>query len=113
MHLRQSLARYFRNENITEGGFMAREGLVQVIQGSAITVKADVTPEDHDDDELPCTVTLGRAGALVSASCDCEEHNCAHIWATILVAERQGLLLGTVGSGPPYMMNHQASHLAP
>ena len=103
MHLRQSLARYFRNENISEGSLIAKAGWVQVFSGTSIAVKADVLAGDSDD-EPPFSVTLSRVGAIVTGLCDCEEYNCAHIWATILEAESQGLLLGSIGSGAPYMM---------
>ena len=102
MHLRQSLARYFRNENMTEGSRLLKSNAVSVSIGTFQLVRVDVT-DDGAEGALPFQVTLTRTGAAVTGVCDCGNHNCAHMWAAILIADDNGLLLGTVGSGAPYM----------
>ena len=103
MHLRQSLARYFRHENISEGSHLAKSGMVQVLLGTSQLVTANILPEELD--EPPFSVTLNRAGAVVSGLCDCTEHNCCHIWAAMMVADERGFLMGSQNSGAPYMLN--------
>ena len=102
MHLRQSLERYFRTENIAEGVILAASGFVQIFSGTSHAVKADVLAEDADE-EPPYSVKLNRNGAIVTAYCDCGEPNCAHIWATIVEADSQNLLSGPTGSGHAFM----------
>src|SRR5450432_2765157 len=101
MHLRQPLARFFSHTAITEGAILARHGAVQIRGGTYGLVESDV--EAEDEFESPYHVKMTRQAALISAECECGERNCLHIWATILVAEQAGLLLGSVGSGSPYM----------
>ena len=103
MHLRQSLARYFRNENIAEGSQIAKSGDVSILQGTQHFVVSEVHDELKDAFE-PWEVSLRRQGAVVTCECDCGEHNCAHGWATIITADERGLLTGSGGSGAPYMM---------
>jgi hypothetical protein len=98
MHLRQSLARFFHRSAISEGARLEQDDRVSITTGSARMVEAEV------DDEGPLGVTLNRVGALVTSACECGRTQCGHVWATILATDREGLLLGVIGSAPPYMV---------
>src|SRR5262245_11217790 len=96
--LTRALARDVPGGSRTKGRQYHLEGAVTKLEGSAWSVKATVRGSHEYRDRIE------RQENAFEASCECpyfldRVDICKHIWATLLEAERRGLLLGdgTIG----------------
>jgi superfamily II DNA or RNA helicase len=92
--LTRVLARDVPGGSRTKGRLYHLDGAVTRLEGSAWTARATVRGS-HE-----YRVTIDRRADAFEASCECayffdRRTICKHIWATLLEAERRGLLLGS------------------
>src|SRR3982074_504794 len=99
MYLQKHLKNNFSLPIRERGSAIFGSGLVSAISGNQWSARATV------QGAVLYKVALQRVKEKVRAECECPFFEssglCKHVWATILAADRQNYLLGSIGSPPP------------